>query len=147
MRTRAMVVAAFVAVAALGACADASAPGEPVLRATDGWARAADSGAATAIYFTLGNRDSIADTLSGVRSDAADEVGLHISMQHSGTMHMTPLTKLPVPARDSVMFRPLGAHVMLTGLRAPAAVGDTLRAVLTFVSGDTLVVHAHVRAP
>ncbi len=130
------------------ACADATpAAGEPTLFATSAWARPADSGATAALYFTLENRDTIADTLTGVRSDAADEVALHVSMQQGRTMHMTAVRALPVPARDSVMFRPLGAHVMLMGLRAAAAPGDTLRAVLTFASGDTTVVAAHVRTP
>jgi copper(I)-binding protein len=123
------------------------ARGEPVLYATNAWARAADSGASTAMYFVLENRDSVADTLRGVRASVADAVGLHISMQHSGTMHMTPITALPVPARDSVSFRPLGAHVMLTGVRRALVDGDTVYAVLEFVSGDTLVVAAHVRKP
>jgi copper(I)-binding protein len=139
---------ALVAILALAACApEVPPPGEPTLFATSAWARAAASGAATAMYFTLDNRDTLPDTLSGVRSDAADDVSLHISTQHSGTMHMTPITALPVPARDSVMFRPLGAHVMLVGLHTALAEDDTVRAVLSFVSGDTVVVQAHVRRP
>lgn len=145
---RARLLLAATATAALGACAaEVPPPGEPTLFATSAWSRAADSGASTAMYFTLENRDSIADTLSGVRSAAADEVSLHISTQHSGMMHMTPITRLPVPARDSVMFRPLGAHVMLVGLRMPLTADDTVRAVLEFVSGDTVLVQAHVRRP
>jgi hypothetical protein len=131
---------------ACGAASDA-APRGPVLFATNAWARAADSGASTALYFTLENRDSVADTVRGVRASVADAAALHISTQHSGMMHMTPISALPVPARDSVSFRPLGAHVMLTGVRRPLVDGDTVRAVLEFVSGDTVVVSAHVRKP
>lgn len=136
----------LVAAAACGAAAS-DVPHGPVLFATNAWARTADSGATTALYFTLENRDSVADTVNGVRTSAAESAALHVSTQHSGMMHMTPVSALPVPARDSVSFRPLGAHVMLTGLRRPLADGDTVRAILEFVSGDTVVVRAHVRKP
>ncbi len=133
-----------------GACgwmlADAP-PAEPTLTATGAWARAADSGAATAVYFVLTNTDSIADTVRTVASADAEETGLHISTQHSGMMHMTAITTLPVPAHDSVSFRPLGAHVMLSRLRRPLAEGDSVLVRLDFVSGDSLDVLAYVRKP
>lgn len=111
------------------------------------WARTADSGAATALYFTLANDGPVTDTLTGVASDEADEAEMHISTQHDGTMHMTPVTQLPVPGMDSVSFRPLGAHVMLTGVRRPLVEGDSVTATLRFLSGATVSVKAGVRAP
>ena len=145
-----MIVGAFV-IPLAGACGTAS-PDMPAakpstLSVSGAWARASDSGATTAVYFVLANSAAIADTIKATRSDAADSVGLHISMQHSGMMHMSELTALPVPANDSVSFRPLGAHVMLTGLRRPLAAGDSVDVWLDFVSGERLVVRAGVRTP
>lgn len=117
------------------------------LEVRSAWARAADSGASTAIYFTLGNGGAVADTLTAVVSAEGEETAMHVSMQHGGTMHMSPVTQLPVPANDSVSFRPLGAHVMVSGLRRGLVVGDTVRATLRFVSGATLEVRAGVRTP
>ncbi|MBX3174248.1 MAG: copper chaperone PCu(A)C [Gemmatimonadaceae bacterium] len=113
----------------------------------EAWARAADSGANAAVYFTLGNAGSVADTLKGVASEAAELTQMHISMQHNRTMHMSEVTALPVPADDSVQFKPLGAHVMLTRLRRPLVAGDTVVTTLTFVSGQTVQVRAGVRRP
>lgn len=113
----------------------------------DAWARAADSGANAAVYFTLGNAGAVADTLKGVASEAAELTQMHISMQHNRTMHMSEVTALPLPAEDSVQFRPLGAHLMLTRLRRPLAAGDTVVTTLTFVSGQTVQVRAGVRQP
>jgi copper(I)-binding protein len=113
----------------------------------DAWARAADSGAMTAVYFTLTNAASVADTLAGARSAAAEEVGIHMSMQQGRTMHMAALQSLPVPAEDSVPFAPLGAHLMLTRTTRALAEGDTVAVTLTFVSGQTLEVRAGVRRP
>ncbi len=142
-----------IVLAACGGREDAAAADPPpssaraVLAVKDAWARAADSGAMTAVYFTVTNTATVADTLTGARSDAAEEVGLHMSMQHGSTMHMAELGSLPVPATDSVRFAPLGAHVMLTRMTRRAAPGDTITLTLTFVSGQSLEVRAGVRQP
>lgn len=124
-----------------------AAPAQAVLSAQEAWARPADSGATAAVYFTLLNTAPVSDTLSGATSAVAEDVGLHMSMEHEGTMHMAALTSLPVPAEDSVSFAPLGAHVMLTRMTRAFGVGDTIPVTLTFVSGQTIAVRAGVRAP
>lgn len=151
-KTCAACVSAVVLMAACGGTTEqetaaAIAPAQAVLSVDEAWARPADSGATAAVYFTLVNTAPIADTLSGATSEAAEETGLHMSMQHEGTMHMAALTSLPVPAEDSVNFAPLGAHVMLTRMTRAFTVGDTIPVTLTFVSGQTIAVRAGVRAP
>ena len=111
------------------------------------WVRAADSGATAALYFALINEGTTADTLTGVTSADAESASLHISTQHGEMMHMSLVTTLPVPAQDSVLFRPLGAHVMLTGLKRPLIEGDSILATLVFASGRTAGVVADVRRP
>ena len=140
----------IVSVLAIGACTAKEAEPEAVtsaLRVQNAWARSADSGAMTAMYFTLANDGAVADTLNGVVTTEAAAVTLHVSTQRDGMMHMSEVRALPVPAMDSVSFRPLGAHVMLTGLQRPLVAGDTVTATLTFVSGATLRVRAGVRQP
>jgi len=111
------------------------------------WARAADSGATTALYFVLQNQSTADDTLTGVATTDAATAEMHISTQHGSMMHMSPIRTLPVPASDSIEFRPLGAHVMLIGLVRPLVEGDSVRAELTFGSGRTSSVVARVRRP
>lgn len=118
-----------------------------MLSVTDAWARAADSGAMTAVYLTVENTGMVPDTLTGVRTDAAESAGLHMSMEMDGMMHMAALRALPVPAQDTVMFRPMGAHLMLTRLKHPLADGDTVTVTLEFVSGKSIEVRAGVRKP
>lgn len=151
-KTCAACVSAVVLMAACGGTAEqeraaAVTPAQAVLRVEEAWARPADSGATAAVYFTLVNTAPIADTLSGATSAAAEEAGLHMSMQQQGTMRMAALLSLPVPADDSVSFAPLGAHVMLTRMTRAFAVGDTIPVTLTFVSGQSIAVRAGVRAP
>lgn len=140
--------ALLVAVAACGGETQVESS-EPVteLSVRNAWARAADSGAMTAVYFTLANDAELADTLVAVSSPDAASTAMHVSTQRDGMMHMSPVTSLPVPATDSVSFRPLGAHVMLTGVVRPLAAGDTVMVTLSFVSGATSTVRAGVRTP
>jgi len=140
----------LLAAAVLGAaCApkDAAVDAANPLSTREAWARPADSGAMSAVYFTLGNTGNASDTLVGVASDVAARTEMHVSMQQGRTMHMSPVTSLPVPAGDSVAFRPLGAHVMLMDLRRPLVPGDTLSVTLRFQSGRTVEVRAGVRQP
>lgn len=122
-------------------------PAHAILAVKDAWARAADSGAMTAVYFTITNVATVSDTLASVESASAEQVGLHMSMQQGRTMHMAALQSLPVPADDSVVFAPLGAHVMLTRTTRRVALGDTIALTLSFVSGQSLEVRAGVRHP
>lgn len=133
----------------MAACGASESATIPVveLEVRSAWARAADSGATAAVYFTLENSGARTDTLTSVTSDAAESASLHISTQHGNMMHMSPVTMLPVPAYDSVSFRPLGAHVMLTGLKRPLIEGDSISATLAFASGRTVGVVAGVRRP
>lgn len=117
------------------------------LSVRNAWARPADSGAMTAVYFMLANDAATADTLVSVSSADAALTEMHISTQHDGMMHMSPVTALPVPAADSVSFRPLGAHIMLTGVVRPLTEGDSVTVTLSFVSGATSTVRAGVRKP
>jgi copper(I)-binding protein len=117
------------------------------LSVKDAWSRPADSGAMTAMYFTLANAGPDTDTLLGVSSDEAASARLHISTQRGSMMHMSAVSALPVPGEDSVSFRPLGAHVMLSGLVRPLIEGDSVSATLAFASGRTVRVVAGVRRP
>ena len=148
---RIFVVFASVAVVAVAACGTPESKGAAAAQARlsvhDAWARPADSGGSTTVYFMLDNAAAVSDTLQSVRSDVAGETGLHVSMQNGRTMHMAPVRTLPVPANDSVAFRPLGAHVMLSNLRQALVVGDTVTLLLEFVSGQSLEFRADVRRP
>jgi copper(I)-binding protein len=132
----------------LAACDRAAASAEwGALTVREGWARSADSGGTTAVYFVLANASGGSDTLSGVSSEDAATATMHVSMQQGRMMQMAPVTSLPVPAEDSVSFQPLGAHVMLTGLTRALVARDTVRVTLHFVSGRSIEVRADVRNP
>jgi copper(I)-binding protein len=146
-RWRAAFVVFCSAMLAAACAASESQPAAATMLVDGAWARAADSGATTALYFTLRNEAAVDDTLTGVTTSDAASAAMHISTQHGSQMHMSPIRTLPVPANDSVEFRPLGAHVMLVSLVRPLVEGDSVRAVLTFGSGRSASVVASVRRP
>ncbi|MDX2344996.1 MAG: copper chaperone PCu(A)C [Acidimicrobiia bacterium] len=139
---RTLVVMAILALVA-GACGgedDAS------LDVAEAWARSA-LGPNGAVYLTIEGGD--ADTaLSGVSvsSDVAASAQLHQTvMRDDGTMAMTRLPNVEIPAGSTVMMVPGGVHVMLMELAKPLELGDTLDMTLTFDSGTELTTTVEVR--
>ena len=137
------------ALASLAACAgdrasDAGAVSTG-LSVNEAWTRPAEAGGSAAVYLVVRNEGAQADTLRAIHSDAAPEVGMHVSLERNNTMRMVPVGWLTVSASDSLVFRPLGTHVMLQGLRTSIKGGDTLRITLDFASGTTIAVPVIVR--
>ncbi|HEX3159366.1 MAG TPA: copper chaperone PCu(A)C [Gemmatimonadaceae bacterium] len=102
--------------------------------------------APAAVYLTITNESGSADTLVAVASGAG-EASLHTQQRDAGTgtTRMAALSEIVVPAHEVRRLAPGGDHVMITGLGAPLAVGDTLPLVLTFRRAGQLSIAARVR--
>jgi copper(I)-binding protein len=90
-------------------------------------------------YLRIVNLGAAADTLLGVRSEAAGMVRLHGSADgpSSGSGQgggMTMLSELVIPAGDSLLMAPGGMHLMLEQLRRRVVAGDTVAVVLKFAN-------------
>ncbi|MFM8302653.1 MAG: copper chaperone PCu(A)C [Gemmatimonadota bacterium] len=117
------------------------------LAALDPWARPADVGKNTAVYLEMENTLPEGDSLTGVRSEAAERTELHESVMEGETMRMRPMIGVALPSGGRIVFRPMGPHVMLLRLRDPLVPGDTVEVTFDFASGRSLVVRAGVRTP
>jgi copper(I)-binding protein len=119
---------------AFGACAADAPPVASVgdLVVTRAVAPAPIGDGPGALYFTVVNRGTAADTLVAVGTDAAASAMVHDQVRRGGSMIMAHVGALAVPAGDSVRLAPGGLHVMLTGRTRPVVAGDTLRVTLTF---------------
>lgn len=119
---------------ALGGCGGDSRPVAQVgdLVVTRAVAPAPVGDGPAALYFTVVNHGSAADTLVSVATPAAAEAMVHDQVRRGGSMTMAHVGALAVPAGDSVRLAPGGLHVMLTGRRLPIAAGDTLEVTLAF---------------
>ena len=139
---RTLVVMAVLALVA-GACGgedDAS------LDVVEAWSRSA-LGPNGAVYLTIEGGD--ADTaLIGVSasSDVAALIEIHQTvLRDDGTMGMTRMSDVEVPAGSTVMMVPGGMHVMLVDLAEPLELGDTFDMTLTFDNGTELTTTVEVR--
>lgn len=125
----------------------------------DAWVRPALAGNNSAVYFVIDNPTGEADTLLNATTDAAGVVEMHMSMAMEGEHHMehgaegmpqgevmtmVKQENVPVPARSKVNFQPGGLHVMLIGVNAELAVGDTIEVTLTFEKAGTMTLQVPV---
>ncbi|MBW7933599.1 MAG: copper chaperone PCu(A)C [Gemmatimonadaceae bacterium] len=133
---------------AAAACRAADTPSPPATLAVhDAWARSADSGMVTAVYFTLTNPEPQGVVLVSASSPLAESVSLHMTHEMNGMVHMMPLDSAAVPSGDSLVLAESARHLMVNGLRRKLAAGDSLPVTLQFAGGRALEVKAAVRSP
>jgi copper(I)-binding protein len=124
-------------------------------RAADGvtaeaaWARATAPGAPTgAVYVTLRNGGSTADSLTGATTEVADRVDMHShEMAAGGVAHMHAEPAIDLPPGEAVVLAPGGRHLMLTGLHRRLAPGDRFAVTLTFAHAPPATVQVEVKGP
>jgi copper(I)-binding protein len=111
------------------------------------WARATPKGAEVgAGYLTIHNNGSTPERLTGVTADFAG-VEVHEMAKEGGVMKMRELKDgLAIPTHGAVTLAPGGYHLMFTGLKTPLAVGETVKATLTFEHAGAIRVEFPVRA-
>jgi copper(I)-binding protein len=115
--------------------------------ARDAWVREVPAGrGTTGMFVVLSNAGTAERKVVRGQADVGDTLELHEMKRENGMMRMSPVPSISVPAGGQTELRPGGYHLMLFGLKKPLAVGDTVRATLTFDDGSTLRVVAPVRA-
>ncbi len=136
------------------------------LDVTKAWARTSPSVAGSgAAYMTITNGTGTADALvkasvptsvakgAELHETTAGDMGSSTTMGRTGstttamgspTMSMHPVSKIEIPAGQTVMLKPGGYHVMLMDLAAPLAAGQTFDITLTFETAGEKTVTATV---
>jgi len=113
----------------------------------EAWVREAGAGRpTTAAFLVLENKGDAPRALVRGAASVGDTLELHEMKRDSGMMRMSPVTRIVVPAHGETALRPGGLHLMIFGLKAPLAVGDSVRITLTLDDGSTLQVMAPVRS-
>lgn len=141
-----LVRSTIVSVLLLAACSGATGEATTVT-VDDAWARnnpmSAEMGAAYMLVTSSSD-----DAIVGVSVDpsVAAMAELHeTTIAADGTASMGMVMRIPLPADETVELRPGGYHVMLMGLAAPLAAGDSITVSLKLESGNTLEVPVPVR--
>jgi copper(I)-binding protein len=130
---------AFLAAATGGAAAQGSG-----VQVRDVWARATPGGAQTAaVYVTMAS--PAGDRLTGASTPAAQTAGLHSMTTDNGVMKMRQVDGIDLPAGQTVMLKPGGYHIMLTGLAQPLKEGQSFPLTLTFAKAGAQEVTVSVQ--
>lgn len=112
----------------------------------DAWVREAGAGRpVTAAFMVLENKGDAVRALVRGAASVGDTLELHEMKRDEGMMRMSPVPRIEVPAHGETALRPGGLHLMIFGLKAPLAAGDSVRLTLTLDDGSTLRVMAPVR--
>ena len=128
--------------ATIASAVDMLKTGEIQIRAT------APGMTATGGYLTIHNHGPEADRLVAVAADFAARAEIHTMIHENGVMKMRQLPDgIEIPAGGMVRLAPGGMHLMMMGLKQTLEAGQVLEIQLTFASGRTLRVQAHVKRP
>ena len=94
------------------------------------WARATAPGQSVAsVDLTITSKQ--AATLIGVTSKVAQSVEMHSMTQQNGVMKMRRVEAITLPAGKAMKLGESGYHLMLVGLKAPFAAGESIPLTLT----------------
>lgn len=123
------------------ACTSTHADSE-ALQVSGAWARPAEE--MSAAYLEITNNGHSPQQLVGIDTSAAKSAEIHETTMDGDVMQMRPVAEVEIPAGETLQLEPGSYHVMLMGLTAPLAAGDTIRLTLTFDSGVRLETEAVV---
>jgi copper(I)-binding protein len=136
------------AVVALLLIAAPSFATEADIHVTGAWTRATPGESTnSAVYFTIVNSGVTLDRLLSVESQTAKKAELHESMSGmGGMMEMKASGPVEIAPGATVIFKPLGRHLMLTGLKQPLRLVATFSITLHFEKAGTVTVPVEIVA-
>jgi protein SCO1/2 len=115
------------------------------LQVLDAFVPRPPAGETTALYLTLRNTGTRADTLLAFTTAAAQSTSLHDVQMSDGVMRMVPMAGgLALPRGEMVTLAPGGSHGMLEGLLVALEPGSGVDLTLRFVQAGELRVTARV---
>jgi copper(I)-binding protein len=114
----------------------------------DAWARPANQGDNSAVYFKINNPGPRTDSLLEARTEVAAQTELHKSeMDSQGVMSMHPQHQIDIPPDSQLEFAQGGLHVMLVDLQKDLRVGDTIELILRFQNFGEITLDVPIRQP
>ena len=132
---------AFLLAAALPVAAPAAAGG--ALAVEDARARILLPSRPGAAWLTVRNKGG-ADRLLGAESPAAGRIEIHTHIHEGGVMKMRRVEAIDIPAGGEAALEPGGDHLMLFGLKAGLAPGDSFPLTLLFEKAGPVTVEMRV---
>lgn len=97
-----------------------------------------------AVYMTILPTCSKSMNLMSVETSAPQKASLHSSSAKDGVLKMKSLQSIPLSCGEPTSLKPMGDHIMVTGIRAPIGIGDHIRVVLHLDRAKAVTVDAEV---
>ena len=117
-------------------------PLENQIKIIDPWVRPSSEKMATALYFTIENTGSLADTLFEAQSDVAEKVEIHETYSEGDMMGMRKTSRLVIESKSSFELKPGGYHIMLMKLKQDLNDGDEVKIILKFKRAGNITITA-----
>ncbi len=114
-------------------------PGDDIV-IKDQWIRPGAEKMVTALYFTLENNGSEADTLYAVETDIAKMVQIHETYSNGDVMGMREIGKIIIEPGSSVKLEPGRMHIMVMRLKKDIKIGDKIGFTLYFRNADKILI-------
>ena len=139
--------AGFVAIGVLvGAPAAAHGYGKGDLQVRHPWTRATPPGARVAAgYLELRNSGKEPDRVTGASTPVGERVELHVMSREGDVMKMREVKGFEVPARQRLVLRPGGSHLMIVGLSRPLVKGERIPLTLRLERAGELRIELEVQ--
>ena len=118
------------------------------LQISQPWTRATPKGAQVAGgYLKITNTGTMPDRLTGGSADVAKRFEIHAMSMDGGVMKMRELKDgVAIPPGKTVELRPGGSHIMMMNLARSLAIGEKVKASLTFERAGKVDVEFDVQA-
>jgi copper(I)-binding protein len=111
------------------------------------WTRATPPGATVAAgYMEIRNSGKELDRLLGAATPLAERVELHVQLREGDVLKMREAKDLEAPARQRLVLRPGGSHLMIVGLKKPFVKGESVPITLRFEKAGELQIELEVQA-
>ncbi len=119
-------------------------PGDDIV-IKDQWIRPGAEKMVTALYFTLENNGSEADTLYAVETDIAKMVQIHETYSNGDVMGMREIGKIIIEPESSVKLEPGGMHIMVMRLKRDIKKGDEIEFKLHFKNAGSILIRVKAK--
>ena len=111
------------------------------------WGRLAQASRASALYFTLENKDEKqAAYLVSASSPAFADVMLHESYEENGMAGMRHLAEIEIAPKATLEFKPGGYHVMMEKPQDGLKVGDKIEVELGLSNGHKVPMSCEMKS-
>jgi len=107
-------------------------PPEDKIKIKDAWIRPSSENMTTALYCTIENNSSKADTLFQADCDFAVKVEIHETYSQGDMTGMRKVDFLIVEGKGSIVLKPGSYHIMVMKLKRDIKDGDNVNFILHF---------------